>query len=246
MKRFLLLLAALLASPALADTQSPRPGFTEADVPETLRTWSKWALAGYTPNPCPFLYNNNAQKECVWPGELALKLTPEGGEFQMKATLYDEGWLTLPGSEARWPKAVKLGGQNLIVSSREGRPAVFLASGSYSVTGSFDWPEMPENLLLPQALGALKLEVAGKAVAFPSLDAAGTLWVKRKESEATEAERMDVKIFRRLTDSIPARISTRLVLHVAGKPREMLLGAVLPQGFSPLNVTSEIPARIEP
>ena len=248
MKRFFALGLALclLTTPAFANNQTPRAPFSEVDLPDILKPWSKWVLSDYHANHCPFLYNNAAQKSCIWPSELSLKMKNDGAEFQLKAELYDEGWLTLPGTESRWPQHVKNAGQTLIVSNHEGRPAIFLQPGTYTITGNFEWNELPENLPLPQSLGLLHLEVAGQAVRFPSVDEANTLWVKRQETQSTEAERMDVKIFRHITDSIPTRITTRLMLHISGKPREVLLGNTMLEGFTPLSIESPIPARIEP
>ncbi|NBO19857.1 MAG: hypothetical protein EBV03_11685, partial [Proteobacteria bacterium] len=245
------LLAIFLASwcataPAYADIQSPRAGFSEADLPETLRPWSKWVLDGYTQNHCPFLYHTGGFRQCVWPSELKLRLGAGGAEFQLRATLYEEGWLALPGGEGRWPQRVKVGGQLLMVTEREGRPQVFLQPGSYTISGAIDWAELPENLALPRQLGLLQLEVNDKPVPFPVIDGSGQLWVKRVETQSTEAERADVKVFRHITDSIPTRLTTRLALNVSGKPRELLLDNVMPKGFTPLNIASPIPARLEP
>lgn len=248
MKRLLpLFLAAwCAATPAFADIQSARPGFSEADLPDSLRPWSKWVLDGTPTGRCPFLYHTGAFRQCVWPSELKLQLTPTGAEFQLRATLYEEGWLALPGAEGRWPQRVKMGGQQLVVSAREGRPQLFLQPGSYSISGAFEWDELPENLALPRQLGLLQLQVGGRDVPFPVVDASGQLWVKRVEKQSTEAERADFKVFRRITDSIPTRLTTRVVLNVSGKPRELLLDKVMLPGFTPLSVDSAIPARIEP
>lgn len=250
MKQPLALLCAALLSlapfAAAADMQTPKPGFTQDDLPDTLKPWAKWVLSDYKPSRCPFLYNNYAQKSCVWPGDLSLKLGASGGEFTLKAQLYDEGWLALPGSEERWPQQVKAGGQSLIVSERQGRPFLFLQAGNYVITGRFAWDELPENMALPQGVGMVNLQVSDKDVRFPVIDNNATLWVKRKETETTEAERMDVKVFRHVTDSIPATVDTRLVVNISGKPREAILGKVLLDGFVPMSVESQIPARIEP
>jgi hypothetical protein len=51
---------------------------------------------------------------------------------------------------------------------------------------------------------------------------------------------------RLLGDDVPATLMTHLQLSVAGKSRETVLAQVLPDGFVPLGLDSELPARIEP
>ena len=52
---------------------------------------------------------------------------------------------------------------------------------------------------------------------------------------------------RRIEDSVPLRVQTRLLLEVSGQPRELLLGPVLLPGGIPLRLESSLPARlIEP
>src|SRR5690606_21267615 len=46
--------------------------------------------------------------------------------------------------------------------------------------------------------------------------------------------------------AIPLRMTTEISLHVAGKSREELLGKALLPEFVAMEVTSELPARLEP
>lgn len=241
------LLPLALASPALSEPQGTTPGFTEHDVPEALKPWLPWALAGWKENLCPFLYNNIGARHCVWPGSLALKLAAGGGEFTQRVTVYDEAWVGLPGNAERWPQRVRIDGQGAVVSEKGGRPGLFLMPGHYAITGGFDWDALPEMLPLPQESGVLTLEIGGQAVALPEIDAGNTLWIRRNTvAPRDEVNRLETKIFRKVTDGIPLLLETRLMLHVAGKHREEVLGAVLPEGFVPMEVESQLPARIEP
>ena len=63
--------------------------------------------------------------------------------------------------------------------------------------------------------------------------------------ECREADALDIVVHRRVTDSVPLTITTRLELNVAGKSREVLLGKALPAGFVPLSLDAPIPARVE-
>lgn len=239
-----LIWAALAASsPALAAPPAP---FTAADLPEELRPWSKWVLSNYAANPCPFLYNSGTQRQCVWPSELQFNLGAQGADFTLRVSAYDETWIPLPGGAGRWPQQVRSGGQPLVVTLHDGIPQTHLPPGAYTITGRFDWPQLPESIMVPRGLGLMHIQVEGKSLTFPTIDENNLLWIKRQEAASTEAERADVKIFRRITDSIPARLTTHLTLSVSGKPREILLGRVLPEEFVPIDLQSAIPARIEP
>ncbi len=64
--------------------------------------------------------------------------------------------------------------------------------------------------------------------------------------EQTQVDQLDVQVYRKLTDRIPGILETRLTLNVAGRPREELLGPVLPAGFVPMQLTGPLPARLQP
>lgn len=229
-----------------AQMQAPRLPFSEADLPDDLKPWVKWVMSDYTPNRCPFLYHTQTYRNCVWPSQLSLELTQQGGEFSFVATLFEEGWLALPGSQERWPQRVKSGGQALVVNEREGRPHVFLSPGNYVISGHFEWAELPENIALPAQTGLLDIRVEGKPVVFPVTDSNGMLWVKRIDKDVTESEHADVRVFRHISDGVPTLLHTRLRLNIAGKPREIVLGKTLMDGFAPTALESPLPARIEP
>src|SRR5262249_25381572 len=50
---------------------------------------------------------------------------------------------------------------------------------------------------------------------------------------------------RLLADDVPATLTTRLELRVAGRSRELVLAPPLPAGFAPLDLESALPARLE-
>jgi hypothetical protein len=65
-----------------------------------------------------------------------------------------------------------------------------------------------------------------------------------KRREAEEAQRLEIQVYRLLSDGIPATLSTFLNLQVAGDAREETLSRILPQGFEAMSLESELPAQI--
>jgi hypothetical protein len=49
-----------------------------------------------------------------------------------------------------------------------------------------------------------------------------------------------------IRDDVPTRLTTRMVIQVSGGVREELFGPMLPEGFVPLTINSQLPARLEP
>jgi hypothetical protein len=132
------------------------------------------------------------------------------------------------------------------VLSREGGPAVKLKAGTRSVVGRFRWEALPEGLPVPRETGLVSLTVSGKAVAFPSRDEAGRLWVQKTRVAGEERAHLEVAVHRRLADSVPLMLFTHIQLRVSGRAREELLGKALPPGFVPMSLVSPLPARLDP
>ena len=64
-------------STELAETSD----FPRAAVPEPLKTWVPWALDAVPDAACPHLFNQDAPRQCVWPGALELKADSRGAEI---------------------------------------------------------------------------------------------------------------------------------------------------------------------
>ncbi|MBM4381627.1 MAG: hypothetical protein FJ086_20360, partial [Deltaproteobacteria bacterium] len=232
--------AALLLSAAAA-AGPLRP----SDVPAPLKPWVDWALHGHEEAAlCPRQLGAEA-RTCTWPGVLELQLDDKGGRFTLKALAAREDWLALPGGDPHWPQDVKVDGKPAVVTEDEGDPRLRLPPGEHSVTGSFSWSSLPEALPLPEDTGTVRLQLRGKAVPFPGREG-GRVFLQRLAQEEAEDERLDLRVYRKVTDTVPLQLTTRVELDVSGKGREVLLGRALPDGFVPLSLESELPARVEP
>ena len=206
-----------------------------------------WVLHDTPQAPCPFLYNA-PQRHCAWPARLELKLDDTGGGFTQQWQVHAETWLHLPGDAEHWPQSVTVNGEPALVSLDAGRPALRLPAGSYRVTGQFLWERAPETLLIPPATGLLALSIDGAVVPFPDLEGDGRLWLRGRQSgdQAQDGDRLELQVFRRIVDANPLQALTRIQMDVSGVQREVTLANTLLQGFLPLRLSSQLPARLEP
>jgi len=241
-----LALALALAGALAAGARAER--LARDQVPEPLRPWVSWALRGHEAALCPALAGRD-ERACVWPGRLALELDAAGGRFE-QALRVDEAaaFVALPGDRERWPEDVRAGERPLAVVEWEGRPQVRLEPGDHVVRGAFRWPALPRVLPVPPETGLVALRLEGRDVAAPERDEAGRVWLRGRAEGPDDAgeRRVELEVHRKLTDEVPLRLETHLVLRVAGAPREERLGPALPPGFAPLRLASPLPARLEP
>lgn len=237
------LLTLLLLLPLSAHSQeaaSPTP-----EIPEALRPWVGWVLHGHEQERCP-LVDGSDRRQCIWPSRLQLDVGPTGGRFSQEWHVDAPGWVPLPGDARTWPQDVRADGQDAVVIKRMMQPHTYLASGRHVVSGTFHWDGMPPALPVPNETGLLALTVNGEAQDFPDRDEGGRVWLQRRGGEPEEQNRADVSVHRRILDSIPLQVTTRISLEVAGHSREEVLGRPLLEGFVPMALQSVLPVRLEP
>ena len=211
-------------------------------VPPALQPWVPWVLHGLEAEGCPPAFDGSA-RHCAWPGPLEIEVLATEGRFRQRWVLFAEGWLPLPGDSARWPLAAAVDGKPLPVMTREGGPAVWVAAGTHTVTGRFRWPERPETLRIPPAVGLVRLTLGGEPVPFPFVDRDGRLWLTRQADQPEREDHLGVTLLRRLRDDIPMRLTTLLKLNVGGRSREVALADLLPPQTVPMAISSPLPAR---
>ncbi|MFN7955365.1 MAG: hypothetical protein U0610_26815 [bacterium] len=214
-------------------------------VPEPLQPWVDWALHGARESLCPFLAGQQDSSRCAWPGRLELELDEHGGRFTQSWTVDVESTVPLPGGAGRWPEDVKLDGAAVTPLARAGVPTLRLAIGAHSVAGVFRWDALPEALEVAPDVGLVSLTLRNAAVAFPSRDTTGRVWLGRVVDAPAEEDRVTVRVSRRVVDEVPLQLTTRIELAVSGKAREVHLGPALPAGFAPLSLSSPLAARLE-
>jgi hypothetical protein len=218
---------------------------TGKQIPDPLKSWEDWATWDEQDRKAPTPYGDPTKHLSSWPSVLNLKVDPAAGQFDLTLTVFHDSWVPLPGNLDVWPSGVKANGLPVPVVEHDSAPSVHLGTGVYHVTGGYQWGEMPERIVIPQAIGVLSLSIDGKNVDAATWDADGFLWLKRDRAEATDKDFLGVKIYGMIEDGIPMWLHTQVELSVAGKSREEDLRFVLPEGWQLAAVDSPLPVVID-
>jgi len=221
-------------------------------IPPGLRDWQGWVLHGKEFLHCPFTPSEDLSAgdpilldhvRCVWPERLTLAVESRSGTFSQRWQVYADSWVALPGDAEHWPRDVRLNGAPAAVVAVDDVPSVRLKAGTYTLSGRFEWSSRPESLTLPESTAIVDLFVDGSRVAQPERPGGG-VWLGKRRTEE-QAAAMEVQVYRLVRDEIPAYLVTHLRLNVAGEAREVVLGRALPDGFTPLSLQGDLPARLE-
>ncbi len=239
------LLAVVLAT--LMSGGGARCALAETAVPPELRDWEAWVLDGHEQHRCPWLAPgrpSDQQRVCAWPAALELAVDAHGARFAQHWQAAAEAWLPLPGDTQNWPESVSLDGKPAAVVLRQGTPSVRVAAGAHTLTGTFGWPRRPQMLSVAESVGLIQLTLDGTRVALPQRDVGGV--TLGAQGGTRQDNRLDARVFRQLDDGLPALLITQIHLAVAGEAREIRLPQVLPPGFVPTQIDTELGARLDP
>lgn len=219
----------------------------EPVVPAPLEPWRAWTLRGQEFRACPLLAGKPAATAadflCAWPGRLSVAVDAGGASVVQRWQVDADAWVPLPGDAEHWPQQVVLDGQPVAVVDRGG-PQVRLAAGSHELRARIPWRERPQSLHVPRQAGLVALTVDGKAIEPVQRDG-DELALGRSGAAAPEADSLELRVYRRLADGVPATLTTSIELSVSGQAREEIVGPVLPQGFAPLALDGDWPARLD-
>ncbi|UXI69397.1 hypothetical protein [Tahibacter amnicola] len=246
MRRLALLLSAVLLSVSV-QAQAPPRELPPESIPPVLRDWRGWVMKGWEHYACPMITipgEAMSATHCAWPGKLTLDARADGVDFAQQWRVEAPAWVAMPGSEDYWPQDVQANGQPVPVLNHDDQPMVHLAAGTYAIKGRIHWVQRPQQLEVPETVALVELRVDGKVVT-PLERQGESLTLGRGEVAEPEADAMSVEVFRKLTDSLPAQLETRLVLKVSGQAREETVGPALPAGFVATSLTGDIPARLD-
>ncbi|OUS02270.1 hypothetical protein A9Q90_09435 [Gammaproteobacteria bacterium 54_18_T64] len=220
---------------------------SEQTIPPELAQWQSWVLRDQVQHPCPRIAQQIEQRRCVWPDQLTINIHPRGADFSQQWQVLSDSWLTLPGDNKHWPQSVTVNNKAAAVLEFKGNPALHLKAGNYTIKGRWHWQKTPQYLLVPTDTALIKLSNVGHEIKS-NIDAQGRLWL-RSQDGATAQKNLEntikLTVFRALNDAIPMHLETELRLSVAGKPREITLGQLLPSNAEALYFESPLPARIE-
>ena len=233
---FALLVPALLAMSATAQPLKP------AEVPDSLKPWVPWVLHAEPNHLCTMVA---AAAICRWPGPLALLVHDKGARFEQRFFLDRDGGVQLPGSPTLWPQEVRVDGEPVVVLQEGEQPVVRLQAGEHVVTGELSWGTVPELLPVPNQTAIVQLQIKGERVRNPRREEDGEVWLGAKKEVETTVEGLEVEVHRMIADAIPMEVTTRLVLHVSGRARELNFKDVLLPDTVPIAVTSQLPVRLD-
>ncbi|MDD4394050.1 MAG: hypothetical protein PHQ97_15055, partial [Desulfobacterales bacterium] len=215
-----------------------------ADIPAGLQDWTAWVLHGMEDQLCPTDFNDENAHRCSWPTRLTLHIEPEGGRFEIRWLIFSPGWVNLPGTPGTWPAGVTANGEPAPVMERNDTPSIRLLPGTWQIKGSFKWTKIPEMIHIPAEAGLVTLFINGKKSNSPFLDPGGRLWLQKRAQEEVLENRVDVRLFRLLNDTIPMNVTSHLDLSISGQAREITLENMLPDGSIPMRLDSPLPARL--
>lgn len=217
-------------------------------IPAGLRDWRGWVLKDLDYRVCPLIATGEAADEddylCAWPGRIAIDAGASGATIAQTWRVDATSWVPLPGDAEYWPQDVTVNGQGAPVLVHDGQPALRLTPGTYQIKARIPWAQRPQQLRLASIVGLVDLRVDGKAVTPLQRDG-DELTLGRSEAEQPEADEIGIKVFRKLTDAIPAQLSTHLEISVSGQAREETFAPVLPPGVVPTRLDGDLPARID-
>lgn len=221
----------------------------DVHVPEDLKDWQLWVLKDTEYRLCPFLFNSSATQAsefvCAWPGRLELTADTSGASFVQQWTVYEkEQWVAIPGDAAHWPDRVTANDGGAVVVAHNNVPSVRLTPGTWRIAGRFEWDERPGVLRVPPESGLLSLTVDGRRVERPEMNRNGVFLGERKRDTRAQ-DSVRTVVHRMVVDDIPTRLVTRLQIDVSGSVREEVFGPILPNGFIPLRIQSQLPAKLE-
>lgn len=226
----------LLIAPAMAQ-----------DVPPPLKDWQDWVLHDVPQHACPVLVTQDKTspaKECAWPGRLSIDAGKDGARFAFYVHVDARSWIALPGDHHNWPQQVTVGSKPIAVLEHADVPSLLLEPGDYELHGVLPWDNRPPRLRVPESIGLVTLSLDGHPVSR----------IERNEDQLTlgeaaaaqrAADAVSLRVFRKLTDGMPALLETELEFKVTGSAREQLLGPVLPKGFTATSLAGELPAKLE-
>ncbi|MCK4706263.1 MAG: hypothetical protein KAT90_12330, partial [Gammaproteobacteria bacterium] len=202
---------------------------TPDSIPESLKEWVPWVLKETPSAQCPILYNQNTHY-CAYPNRLNINMGKKSGKFDQTWDIYAESWIVLPGDIKNWPQNVRVNKKTKPVISQNNKPSIQLKKGHYKISGEFNWQQRPKSLSIANDTGLINLTIDKRKMVLPDFRS-GKLWLKTSSTSTHQNNRLDLQIFRKISDSIPLRMTTQIKLDVSGQQREIILDGALLSEF---------------
>ncbi|MGI9249591.1 MAG: hypothetical protein ACR2PR_00090 [Pseudohongiellaceae bacterium] len=225
--------------------------FAQSSVaaPEELLQWQDWIAEQHPDINCPWLATTGNRQICAWPTSLVLDVNDEGAAFTQSWNVFHDGWLQLPGDQLHWPEAetATLNDTPVPVIERNNHPVIPVTPGLYTITGNVAWDAIPQSLQVPPQTALIALTLNGETITWPNVDGQGNILFSPQQGGTDEriTDSVQVEVFRLISDGVPLTMRSVVELSVAGQPRELLLGRLLPEDSEIMAFESSLPARVE-
>ena len=208
-------------------------------------SWQQWVEGRHADLDCPWLMSASKQRVCSWPAQFKGELIDEGMQFEMAVQVFSRtGEIRLPGNKLHWPSQIKVDQQPAVIIDKKGKPYVQLSSGRHLITGTYLWSTLPTSIELPDDLALFSVVHHGEKVPT-SINNHQLIFAQKAAVTDNAKDSLRVEVYRKLTDDVPMRLTTQIKLFVSGKPREVSLGQVSWDTMKTLDLTSNLPARLE-
>ncbi len=225
-------------------------------LPNELAVWLPWVQQRHPSSVCPW-YPEHQSRLCTWPVRTDIEVQPNKGRFRTEVLLYSPGWIALPGDIRHWPQQIQIEPLPLtghyatiahqtkepiqaLIRDLQGQPQLQLPAGRWQISGHWLWSAVPAELWLPAQHGVLSLQQDGQQKT--PIVHQQRLQLAAQQNHNNAVDTLHIEVQQLLTDQIPGQLTTFIRLDVGGRPRSLILPAVLPAGFSATELNSDLPA----
>lgn len=216
-------------------------------LPPALQDWQQWVLAKHPQHNCPSRYNSKT-KHCLWFGPTRFELSSNGAKFIFKINNMSakNQTIKLPGSDRHWPTSLRLNGKLASITRVNKHPAIQLKPGLHRLEGRISWSKIPNSIDISPSTGLVELWLNGQRQPTVNRNQ-DKLWLKAvdKLAKQSQQDQLSLRVFRKIADSIPAQIETRIELTVGGSERQITLAQTLLSGSRATALDSSLPAKLE-
>ncbi len=223
---------------------SAQAKIAKEDIPPVLQGWENWVLYDYPAHACPFLYNTQDDRYCAWPTLLNLNVMSDKIYFNQAWQVFTPSIIQLPGEPNLWPQQVQVNGEYYPVFEKNQQPVLELSPGLHHIQGFLPFHgEKPTSIKIPEHTGLVQLAEQNKKINHPRFEA-GQLWLTHEENKSF-ASALQLRVFRKIIQSVPMKVQTLIELDVSGAAREVQLGPVLLPETIAMRVDSALPAQLD-
>lgn len=215
------------------------------DVPNNLKDWVDWTIYDHKENNCNYKFNNSNERYCYYISELDLTINGKNAAFKETVSMLQDGYILLPGSLSTFPTTASIDNKKVPIINIDGFPYLFLKKGNYKIDGFIKSRENIRSLNIPKNAAIINVRRNNKNVNFINIDSDGILRLDNENTQKTETDNINVLAFRKIEDSIPLKMTLRIELNVSGKDRIETFKNIIPENFTLLGITSNIPAYIQ-